>query len=73
MVAAAGAQRARPAGMAIVLRVNVAALQKVGLLFAVDARRNVSQTLGVPILDVAGLQALLASPSPTLPEVPPQD
>jgi len=32
-----------------------------------------AQTLGVPILDEAGLQALLASPSPTLPEVPPQD
>ncbi len=32
-----------------------------------------AQTLGVPILDEAGLQALLASPSPALPEVPPQD
>ena len=32
-----------------------------------------AQTLGVPILDEAGLQALLASPSPTLPEAPPQD
>jgi DNA ligase (NAD+) len=32
-----------------------------------------AQTLGVPILDEAGLQALLASPSHALPEVPPQD
>ncbi|MDX9842176.1 MAG: NAD-dependent DNA ligase LigA [Aquabacterium sp.] len=32
-----------------------------------------AQSLGVPILDEAGLQALLASPSPTLPEEPPQD
>lgn len=32
-----------------------------------------AQALGVPILDEAGLQALLASPSPALPEVSPQD
>jgi len=37
MVAAARAQRARPAGVAIVLGIDMAAAQKIGLLGAVDA------------------------------------
>ena len=49
VMAAAGAQRPRPAGVAIVFGTDVAAPQKIALLRFVDARGNVSQRVRIGI------------------------
>src|SRR5580704_9146907 len=49
VMAATGAQRARPAGVAIVLGADVAAIQEIGLLVAIDAARYMSQRVNVGI------------------------
>src|SRR5580704_15899045 len=49
VMATAGAQRPRPAGVAIVFGIDMAAAQKVGLLLAIDAGGDVSQGMRVGI------------------------
>src|SRR5262249_48818587 len=49
VMTAAGAKRARPAGMTIVFGIDVPAAQKVFLLVPVNTRRNVSQGMAIGI------------------------
>ena len=47
MMAPSGADRARPASMAIVFGVDMSAVEKVGLLFAIDSGGDVAQRVRV--------------------------
>ena len=49
MMAAAGTQRARPTGMAIVLGVDMPTRQKVSLRRLIDACRNMAQLMRIGI------------------------
>ena len=48
-MAAAGAQRTRPAGLAIVFIIDVAAIQEIGLLFAIDTGGDIPQRVSIGI------------------------
>ena len=49
VMASTGAQRTRPTGVAIVLTINMAAIQEVRLLGSVEAGRDVAERVGIGI------------------------
>src|SRR6266849_6063563 len=68
MMTAAGAKGTRPAGVAIVLGVDVAASEKIALFFPVDSGRNMSHRVSVGIHKAMAWSKIARRPDAKKPE-----
>jgi hypothetical protein len=64
VVAATRAQRTRPASMAIVFRINVAAREEIVLLSAIDTGRDVAKRVSIRINEAMAGSDIARRPDP---------